>query len=224
MGTQSCSGSAVDQGETLNVPKCVGLKFRETHREMRSEMAAVIGTHKADTLSGAATSSNTIVGRAGNDVLTAGKAGDTLIGDGSAGGAVNMAKMTITEAVTAKVQFDGSGAGYHNTVGMYTYDNAGNITSTKLLFNDVSAGGVAGGPAAFEMALQAGQHIGFFVAPNAAGQTDIKSLAADGVTFHLVNTANGAPANVKSGEPMQIAYETQDHQWGVVHTQYWTDI
>ena len=168
---------------------------------------------------------NLLVGGTGNDKIVAGNFGDTLVGgDAKVGANVDMTKMKITEAVNAHVHFDGSGAGYHNTVGMYTYDDKGNITATKLLFNDVSAQGVKGGPSAFDMALKAGQHIGFFVAPNAAGQSDIQKLVAEGGTFHLVNTKDGAPANVKSGEPMQIAYETKDHQWSVVHTQYWTDI
>jgi serralysin len=122
------------------------------------------------------------------------------------------------------VHFDGSGAGFHNTIGMYVYDDAGNITSTKILFADVSAGGVKGGPTDLDVPLKAGQHIGFFVAPNAAGQTDMQALLKDGGSFHLVNTSNGAPANVNSGEPMQLAFESANHQWSVVHTQYWTDL
>lgn len=150
---------------------------------------------------------------------------DTLIGDaGNRSQSVALDKMTIHQSVTAHVHFDGSGAGYHNTVGMYTYDDTGKITSTQLLFGNVSAGGVAGGPSAFDMALKAGQHIGFFVAPNAAGQSDIAGMMKDGGSFHLVNTSDGAPANVNSGQPMQLAFHSSNDQWSNVHTEYWTNL
>jgi Ca2+-binding RTX toxin-like protein len=150
---------------------------------------------------------------------------DTLIGDqGNRVQPVALDKMTIQQSVSARVHFDGSDAGFHNTVGMYTYDDAGNITSTKILFGDVSGTGVTGGPSAFDLALKAGQHIGFFVAPNAAGQSDIQGMLKDGGSFHLVNTSDGAPANVNSGQPMQLAFQSSSGQWSNVHTQYWTDL
>jgi Ca2+-binding RTX toxin-like protein len=187
-------------------------------------MQTIIGSSGNDVLT-AKTAGDAIIGKGGSDVLTANGMGNVLVGDGgSAAKSVALDKMSIHQDVNAHVHFDGSAAGFHNTVGMYVYDNAGNVVSTSLLFNDVSAQGVAGGAVDMNVALKAGQHIGFFVAPNAAGLNDIQKLVADGGTFHLVNTKDGAPANVFSGEPMQIAYETPDHQWSVVHTQYWTDI
>lgn len=174
-------------------------------------------------LKGVVNPGNVLIGGTGNDTIVGGDNGDLIVGnDVKTGAAVDLTKMTIHEDTTAHVKFDGSGAGFHNTVGMYTYDDKGNVTSTKLLFADVSAAGVAGGASDFDMAVKAGQHIGFFVAPNAAGQTDLQSLIGEGGTFHLVNASDGAPANVNSGEPMQIAYESPDHQWQNVHTQYWT--
>ncbi len=150
---------------------------------------------------------------------------DTLVGD--AGGreqAVALDKIKISTDVQAHVHFDGSGAGFHNTVGMYTYDNTGKITSTQILFADVSSGGVQGGATDFSTALKAGQHIGFFVAPNAAEKSDIQGMLKDGGSFHLVNTADGAPANVLDGKPMQLAFHSSNDQWTNVHTQYWTDL
>ncbi len=210
-------------------------------------MALIIGTNNADQLIGledgdmmfggkggdmivghagkGTGAGNVLVGGTGNDRLIAGNNGDLLIGnDAAKSGAVALDKMTIHQDVKAQFHFDGSGAGFHNTIGMYSYDKAGNITSTKILFADVSAGGVANGASDFSMALKAGEQIGFFVAPDAAGQSDIQGMLADGGSFHLVNTSNGAPANVFAGQPMQLAFHSSSDQWSTVHTQYWTDL
>ncbi len=167
---------------------------------------------------------NVLIGGTGNDKIVAGNGGDLLVGNDVKGGAVDLTKMSIHQDVTAHVKFDGSGAGFHNTVGMYTYDDNGNITSTKLLFGDVSGAGVKGGPAAFDTALKAGQHIGFFVAPNADGVSDVLGMMKQGGSFHLVNVSDGQTANVNSGQPMQLAYEAPNGQWSTVHTQYWTGL
>jgi serralysin len=149
---------------------------------------------------------------------------DVLVGD--AGGRVQpvaLDKMKISQDVTAHVHFDSSHAGFHNSVGMYVYDDSGKVVSTKIMFGDVSGMGVKGATD-FDMTLKAGQHIGFFVAPNAAGHSDIAGMLAEGGSFHLASAATGQAANVFSGEPMQIAYQSPTGQWSTVHTEYWTDI
>lgn len=132
--------------------------------------------------------------------------------------------LTIHDSVTASVHFDGSSADYHNAVGMYVYDNAGTVTSTQILYGDASYRGLAGGAADLKLSLKEGQHIGFFVAPNAAVQGDVVHLMQAGGTFHLVMAANGAAANVNAGQPMQLAYQAANGDWSNVHTQFWTSI
>ena len=134
------------------------------------------------------------------------------------------ASLSIGQDVKAHVQFDHSGAGFNNGVGMYTYDSKGNITSTQMMFGDVSANGVAGGPSALDLALKAGDHIGFFVAPNADAGGALQDMIKQGGSFHLVNTTDGQTANVNSGIPMQIAYEAPNGEWSNVKTQYGTSI
>ncbi len=161
---------------------------------------------------------NLLVGGAGNDHITAGNNGDILVGGDIKSGAVDTTKMSIHQDVTAHVAFDGSGAGYNNAVGMYTYDDKGNITSTKILFNDVSGAGVQGGAASFDMSMKAGEHFGFFVVPNGDANGQIQDLANGGASFHLVDETNGQTANVNGGHGLQLAYQTADGQWGVVQT------
>lgn len=187
-------------------------------------MATIIGTHKADVISGS-DSSNTIVGNGGNDNLTAGNGGDVLIGGGAKTSNVDLTKMAIHQDVTAHVAFDGSGAGYHNSVGMYTYDNSGKITGVQMLYSNISGQGVQNGPAAFDMKMHAGEHFGFFVAPNAYNQGNNASLfnSHDG-SFTLLDATNGATANVNSGHEMQLAYLAKDGSETVLHTQYWTSL
>lgn len=161
---------------------------------------------------------NLLVGGSGNDHITAGNNGDVLVGGDVKSGAVDTTKMSIHQDVTAHVAFDGSGAGYQNAVGMYTYDDKGNITSTKILFNDVSGAGVQGGPSSFDMSMKAGEHFGFFVVPNGDANGQIQDLANSGATFQLVDETNGQAANVNGGHGLQLAYQTVDGQWGVVQT------
>lgn len=169
-------------------------------------------------------SGNLLVGGAGNDHITAGNNGDVLVGGNIKAGEVDAAKMSIHQDVKAHVAFTGSNAEYHNAVGIYTYDSKGNITSTKLLFNDVSNAGVAGGPSGLDIDLKAGEHFGFFIAPNGDANDQIQKLVDGGAAFHLVDETNGQTANVNSGHGMQLAYQTADGQWGVVKTTKWTEV
>jgi hypothetical protein len=132
--------------------------------------------------------------------------------------------LTIHENITARVHYDGSGATYRNTVGMYVYDDKGNITSTKILFADASYKGLVGGSTDFNLSLKHGDHIGFFIAPNAAVQGDTAALIKQGGNFHMVYAANGAPANALAGQPMQLAYQAPNGTWSNVHTQFWTEL
>ena len=161
--------------------------------------------------------SNLLIGGTGNDNIVGGNNGDVLVGNDVKGGAVDLTKMSIHQDVTAHVAFDGSGAGYHNAVGMYTYDDKGNITSTKILFSDISGAGVSGA-SNLDFALKAGEHFGFFVVPNGDSNGQIQNMISQGGTFHLVDETNGQTANVNSGHGLQLAFESTDGQWSTVQT------
>jgi Ca2+-binding RTX toxin-like protein len=132
-------------------------------------------------------------------------------------------KIAMTQDVTAHLHFDGSLSNFHNAVGMYVYDDTGHVVTTKMLLGDISSGGV-NGPTDLDITLKAGEHVGFFVAPNAGAQGAMQDLMVPGGNFYLANVSNGAAANVFSGEPMQLAYQAPSGQWSTVHTQYWTSI
>ncbi len=167
---------------------------------------------------------NVLIGGTGNDRLVAGDNGDVLIGGGSKSGAVDLTKMSMHHDVQAKVHFDTSDAAFHNSVGMYTYDDTGKITSTQMLFGDLSAQGTNGGAPDLSVGLKAGQHIGFFIAPDAAHASDMQAMLKDGGSFHLVNVSDGQTANVNSGQPMQLAFQSTSGQWSNVHTANWTSV
>ncbi len=167
---------------------------------------------------------NVLIGGNGNDHIVAGNNGDLLVGGNVSNGAVSLDKMAIHKDVQANVHFDTSGAGYHNTVGMYTYDSTGKITSTKIFFGDVSGQGVNGAAADLGVSLKAGEHFGFFIAPNAAGESDMAAMLRDGGSFHLVDVNDGQTANVLSGHQMQLAFQSKTGEWSNVHTANGTSV
>lgn len=187
------------------------------------DMNLIQGTNNDDSLSGGTEGASILVGKSGDDAMVAGSSGGVMIGDGHGSGSVNPSNIKISESVTAHVSFDGSQAGYKNTVGMYTYDAAGNITSVKVLYTNVSWEGAEVGSGSADIALKAGERVGFFVAPNAYNHnTDILTLA-DG-KFALVDATTGGAANVNAGHEMQLAFVGADGSQTVLHTQFGTSI
>ena len=166
-------------------------------------------------------SGNVLVGGTGNDTLTAGNHNDMLVGNDAKSGAVDMSAMKVAEDVVAKVTFDGSGAGYHNAVGMYTYDKDGQITGVQIVYKDISGQGVNNGPANPDVTLKAGEHFGFFVASNAYNQTGNADLFnAAGGSFKLVDATTGEAANVSAGHEMTLVHVAADGTETAVKTQY----
>ena len=163
---------------------------------------------------------NVLVGGTGNDVLRAGNGGDLLIGDGPLVRTVDPGKITIAQDVVAHVAFDGSQAAFHNTVGMYVYDDKGFVTDVKILYANVSAAGVSDGPGSLDVPLKAGEHIGFFVAPNAFDHTDHALFARTDGKFEMFDAVKGGPANVNAGHEMQIAFHDNNGQWTMLNTAY----
>ena len=170
---------------------------------------------------------NVLVGGTGNDTLVAGNSGDLLVGNDAKSGDVDLTKMKIAQDVTAHVTFDGSGAGYHNAVGMYTYDNSGNVTGVKMIYGNVSGQGVGSGIANTDIAMKAGDHFGFFVASNAYyqnGNSELADGSALGGSFKLVDATNGGAANVGAGHEMKLVFVAADGTQTDVKTQYGTSL
>ena len=183
----------------------------------------ITGNQGSDTITGATAAGlhNVLVGGTGNDMLPAGNNGETLFGDGHKVATVDPANITIAHDVVAHVAFDGSQAGFHNTVGMYLYNDAGTVTDVKILYANVSAAGVSGGPGALDVPLKAGEHIGFFVAPNAFDHTNHDLLTRTDGRFVMFDAVSGAtPANVNAGHEMQIAFHDNNDQWTMLNTEY----
>ena len=168
---------------------------------------------------------NKLFGGSGNDTIVAGNHNDLLVGggDGSAGN-VDMTRMKVAEDVTAQVSFDGSGAGYHNVVGMYVYDKSGQITGVKMIYTDISGQGVHGQDDV-SVGLSAGDHFGFFVASNARNQAGNAALLDSTTgTFKMVDATDGSAANVNSGHEMKLVFVAADGTMTDVKTQYGTSL
>ena len=168
---------------------------------------------------------NVLLGGTGNDTITAGNTNDLLVGNDGKAGNVDMTKMTINEDVTAHISYDGSGAGYHNAVGMYTYDSAGKITGVQMIYTDVSGAGVAGGPENPDVAMKAGDRFGFFVAANAHNQGANAALFSDATgSFKMVDATDGSDANVNAGHEMKLVFVAADGSMTDIKTQYGTSL
>ena len=197
------------------------LEFREDAGATNDSYGGMIDNVKLQ----AEGASNFIVGGTGNDTLSAGNQNDMLVGNDAKSGAVDMTKMKASEDVTAKVTFDGSGAGYHNTVGMYTYDKDGVITGVQIVYKDISGQGVNNGPANPDVTLKAGEHFGFFVASNAYNQDGNAALLNDGTgAFKLVDAVTGGAANVAAGHEFKLVFVAADGTETDVKTQYGTSL
>ncbi len=167
---------------------------------------------------------NVLVGGTGNDTLTAGNHNDMLVGNDAKAGAVDMTQMKVAEDVTAQITFDGSGAGYHNTVGMYTYDNDGVITGVQFVYKDVSGQGVGDANANPTVDLKAGEHFGFFVASNAFNHGENAAFYAPGGTLKMIDAVTGGPANVNSGHEFTLVTVAADGAETKLSTNYGTSL
>jgi Ca2+-binding RTX toxin-like protein len=153
---------------------------------------------------------NALLGGVGNDVITAGNTNDLLVGNDGKTGNADMTKLKIVDDVTAHVTFDGSGAGYRNAIGVYTYDASGTITGTKLIYADVSGAG-AQGLANVDFGLKAGENFGFFLAANAQGQAGNAALLNNAATtYKLVDATSGGTANVNAGHEFKLVAVAAD--------------
>lgn len=133
-----------------------------------------------------------IVGGPGQDQLFGGDGNDLLIGDGTC---ADDYKITIT--------FEGSEAGFKNTLGFYQIDpTTGRIFNTQIAFENASPQGGGGslipGESTYTFFAQPGAQIGAFIISNGFNQNDFDALGEGTLRFV---TADGSPASITDPAP-----------------------
>lgn len=188
--------------------------------------------------------SDIMAGNGANDTLRGGPGHDLLIGDslngvvttqtlngivakqqiGPASAAPGMLAYTATEATTVKVTFNAETAGFQNALGVYRIAADGTISGVDVLFPNASlsgsGGSLTGNVSNETFNVQAGEQFGFFIMPNAYGQTATRALLENPATvFKLVN-ADGTPANAFGGHEVFLAAVNANGTTTLIKSQY----
>ncbi len=211
---------------------CGSRRWEDRRRPGREKAAAaadhddtLIGTGRVDKLEGDE-HANLMFGEGGTDVLVGGGGGDRMHGGGgddtmsgdegndlmfgasTLGGKVDMSKFRVAEDATAKVTFDSESAGYKNALGAYKIAADGTISGVRILFANASLKGSGGdlvaGRSSVDLAIKAGEQLGFFVVPDGYSQYGMAKLLSDAsATFKFVG-ANGKPGNINAGSELKL--------------------
>ena len=185
----------------------------------------ISGTSQGDVLNGTGTS-DVISGLQGDDLITAGGgddqafggsgndtihggSGDDIIHGGGGPEALDLTGLEITHDYEGSVTFLSDGAGYKNTLGMYHIADDGSISDVEIIFANASAQGSGGdliaGTSDFAVDLHAGDHIGFFLIPNAYSMSRLNRwLLSNQETKFEFQNADGTVANVNSGQELVL--------------------
>ena len=169
-----------------------------------------------------------IHGGAGDDDMSGGDGNDTMFGAATVGGKVDMTKFRITEDTTAKVTFNSETADYKNTLGFYKIAANGTISNVQIMFANASLTGSGGNLVAnsssLDVALKAGETIGFFIVPNGYAQSRMASLLSDKTaTFKFVD-ASGKPGNVNAGSQLKLVQVAKNGTETVMKSAYGTTV
>ncbi|MEM6624138.1 MAG: DUF4114 domain-containing protein [Pseudomonadota bacterium] len=180
----------------------------------------IIGTSSDDVLSGSGRSevisgragddlvfgnsgSDEVHGGSGDDVLNGNTGADVLYGGGGPSFA-NMGDITIAEDYTGTVTFLNEGAGFRNSLGLYRVDPDGTISDVEILFENASkqgsGGNLIGGVSSVEVALEAGDRIGFFIVSNGYSRNGSDIWAGD----LEMRGPDGSPANLETDATMTL--------------------
>lgn len=167
-------------------------------------------------------------GGGGRDIMTGGSGNDVMYGSRGVSKAVDMNNFTITEATTARFTFNGEGADFQNTIGMYRIAADGTIYDVQLLFANASGVGSGGdlvaGQSAVEVALNAGDQIGFFIVPNAFAKDGQAALLTDpNATWKMIDRGSGLPGNIHWGATSLI-HVGADGTETVISSEFWIDM
>ena len=143
-------------------------------------------------------------------------------------GGSSSANVTITEDFKGSVVFNSESAGYKNAVGMYTYSADGTITGVKILWANASlkgsGGDLAANKSAVDVALQAGDKVGFFVVPDSYSQKGMAEvLNSTSGSFKFVD-ANGKPGNINGGSELKLVQVNPNGVETVVKSAYGTSL
>lgn len=143
----------------------------------------IFGTNGSDTLTGTARSEvisgrksdDSLFGQSGSDVVFGGAGDDTIQGDsgndtlfgGGGPSYVDMGNFVIAEDYEGRITFLDEGAGYRNSLGMYKVADDGSVYDVEILFPNASKAGsggdLIGGESYVDVALNAGDQLGFFI-------------------------------------------------------------
>ena len=169
-----------------------------------------------------------ILGGGGDDKIRGQAGDDILFGNSSAGGAVDLDKFRIGQDATATVTFLGETAGFRNVLGVYKYDDEGNVYDVEILFANASLKGSGGdlvkGESSVELDVSEGDRLGFFVVPNGyakKGMADV--LKQEGGSFKLVDK-DGNTGNVSNGNGMKLVHVDAEGRETDINSQYGTEI
>jgi|GEM_PF-954920 len=168
-----------------------------------------------------------IFGGTGNDILLGQNGNDVIYGNGKPA-FVDMSKLKIVESRTATVTFMNEGAGYRNSLGVYEYDEDGNISNVQILFANASkqhsGGNLVAGESEVTFDVAAGSQVGFFVVSNGYGKgsENREALEAEGGYFELRHT-DGSAGNINNG-PVELYHIAENGDETHVNSQYGNDL
>ena len=175
------------------------------------------GTKKSEVFAGYQ-SNDTLIGNGGNDTIYGGTGADSIqahdgsdvIYGGSGPTYVQPNKVTIAQDVKARVTFVSESAGYKNTLGSYKIGADGSISDVRVLFANASEKGGGGGSlipgsSGVDLDVKAGEQLGFFIVSNGYGRNPANAkLLSDATAAFEFRSADGTPANIKSGQPLRL--------------------
>ncbi len=190
-------------------------------------MATFQGTGRADALTG--TSADDVMrGGGGNDRMAGNAGNDVMAGSIGRSSAADLANVVIVEDTTATITFNGETAGYQNALGYYKIAADGTITNVKVAFANASladsGGALVSGTSSVTMDLEAGERVGFFVAPNAYAQPDMAALLADpNATWKMLDRGSNLPGNIGWGAT-KLVHVAADGTETEIRTAYGTDV
>ena len=167
-------------------------------------------------------------GGSGDDQMSGGDGNDAMFGSSSIGGKVDMTKFKISEDTTAKVTFNYEEAGYQNALGVYKIGPDGTISGVQILFANASLQGSGGdliaGVSSVDLAVKAGEKLGFFVVPDGFNQRGMAELLSDATaTFKFVN-ADGKAGNINAGGELKLVQTNKSGVDTVIKSAYGTTV
>ncbi len=169
-----------------------------------------------------------IHGGGGDDKISGDAGNDTLFGSSTVGGKVDMTNFKVAEDTNAKVTFNYESAGYKNALGMYKIGADGTISGVQILFANASlkgsGGDLIGGVSSVDVALQAGERVGFFVVPNGFSQRGMAELLSDKSAAYKFVGADGKAGNVDGGSEVKLVQVNSKGVETVVKSQYGNSI